>query len=151
MSTRRRGPPQPRSIRRPTKKKPPRVVIWVFSEGKTEEHYLKALERQFRKVIIKPVSEAGVPKTLVPKAKKKRRELKEEAEREGDSYSDSFEVWAVFDRDEHLHVKNARIEAHDNRVFVAFSNPCVEIWAVLHLAAQSATSLIMTASACSRG
>jgi len=41
-------------------------------------------------------------------------------------------VWCVFDRDEHTHASAARQRGKDRHFEVAFSNPCVEIWYILH-------------------
>jgi hypothetical protein len=42
------------------------------------------------------------------------------------------EIWCVFDRDEHPFVDEAIELATRNGIGVAFSNPCFELWFVLH-------------------
>jgi len=42
-------------------------------------------------------------------------------------------VWAVFDCDEHPKISEAMELAAKHRVDVAFSNPCFELWPLLHL------------------
>lgn len=43
------------------------------------------------------------------------------------------EVWCVFDVDEHPKVEEARRMALDNGLRLAMSNPCFELWLILHL------------------
>lgn len=47
-------------------------------------------------------------------------------------------VWCVFDRDEHPRVKDALSRAASLGFEVAFSNPCFELWFLLHFAYSSA-------------
>jgi hypothetical protein len=42
------------------------------------------------------------------------------------------QVWCVFDCDDHPLVSEAIKQATDNGIRVAYSNPCLEIWFVLH-------------------
>ncbi len=73
----------------------------------------------------------ATPLTLVEAA----REAKRIASSEVDSY------WCVFDvesPDTHPYLKEAVIMARDNGIRLAISNPCFEIWLILHLAAQNA-------------
>ena len=51
---------------------------------------------------------------------------------------DFEEIWCVFDRDDHPHVNSALQEARDHGIRVAFSNPCFELWLVLHVEDQTA-------------
>jgi len=80
----------------------------------------------------------GVPKTLVERGAEK----KKQAERDAKSLRDPFlaydEVWCVFDIDEHPNVADARQQARDNDIKLAVSNPCFELWALLHFQHQSA-------------
>lgn len=43
------------------------------------------------------------------------------------------EIWVVFDIDKHPHVNQAREEARQSNVQTAISNPCFELWLLLHL------------------
>ncbi|MEO6195139.1 MAG: RloB family protein [Thermoanaerobaculia bacterium] len=47
-------------------------------------------------------------------------------------------VWCVFDVDEHPHLLDARQKARDNGIDLAVSNPCFELWALLHFQDQTA-------------
>ena len=42
------------------------------------------------------------------------------------------QVWAVFDRDEHPRFKDALMRCRQQGVHVAWSNPCFELWLILH-------------------
>ena len=108
----------------------------VVTEGKnTEPRYLEAFKRihvqprvgrlvesDFRLEII---SGAGVPMTVVDRAIQKRQDLQGSLSRE-----DS--VWAMFDRDDHPKFEEAKRKARDNKVCLAVSNPCFEIWGIYH-------------------
>jgi hypothetical protein len=77
--------------------------------------------------------EAGVPYTLaaqaVEQAKAARRANRGQ---QRNSYEERDQIWAIFDRDEHPRYEDAiaLCTAHD--VHVARSNPCFEIWLILH-------------------
>ncbi|QSB20608.1 RloB domain-containing protein [Pseudomonas sp. 15A4] len=42
-------------------------------------------------------------------------------------------MWAVFDKDEHPEVERAIAIAIESGIDVGFSNPCFELWPLLHL------------------
>jgi hypothetical protein len=48
------------------------------------------------------------------------------------------EVWCVFDIDDHPRVTDAKQQARDNEVNLAISNPCFELWVLLHFQDQRA-------------
>jgi hypothetical protein len=54
------------------------------------------------------------------------------AKRERDENLSFDEVWCVVDVDDHKHLKEAVVTANDNGIKVAVSNPCFELWLVLH-------------------
>lgn len=118
--------------RRPTSL--PRKRIIVYCEGGTEEHYLKSLAAivRGRLVEIEPIGHVGVPDTVVSKAIQRRLELKRASGRStADSFDAQYSVWAVFDKDDH-EVMVAFQRAEVNAVSVAYSNPCFELWGILH-------------------
>jgi hypothetical protein len=49
-----------------------------------------------------------------------------------DSFEEDDEVWAVFDRDEHPRFNEAVMLCQQAGVGIARSNPCFEIWLILH-------------------
>ncbi|MCB9760075.1 MAG: RloB domain-containing protein [Alphaproteobacteria bacterium] len=130
------------SLRRRGPSRPPKTQIWVFCEGeKTEPDYLIWFARQHRheSIEIRPVKGCGVPRTVVEKARDRKRELERLARpHRASSFDGRFEVWVMIDRDEHPQVVEAWVMARDNGIGWAFSNPCVELWGVLHVADQTA-------------
>ena len=48
------------------------------------------------------------------------------------------EVWCVFDTDNHVHLSKAIADAGQSGIKVAVSNPCFELWLVLHVQDQTA-------------
>ena len=73
------------------------------------------------------------PDALVRQAKEHvRRRPRKHAEREFD------EIWCVFDTDNHVHLSQAIAEARQGGIKVAVSNPCFELWLVLHVQDQTA-------------
>jgi hypothetical protein len=47
-------------------------------------------------------------------------------------------VWCVFDIDEHPLIPEAKDQARANGIELAISNPCFELWALLHFQDKSA-------------
>lgn len=92
----------------------------LFScEGKeTEPRYLRALCKELG-LIPDFAAQGGDPSYVVEQA----------SQRHNDEHD---AVWCVFDCNGHKHASAARQRAHDLGFSVAYSNPCVEIWYVLH-------------------
>lgn len=126
-----RSAPTPPSLSRRGAVRQPKIALLIFSEGKnTEPQYLKgfAMAHGNSLVRIEIVAPAGVPVTIVNSAS----EAKLRAARSKDSFSKYDQVWAVFDRDEHENVDQAMSIAKSRGINVAFSNPCFEVWLLLH-------------------
>ena len=122
---------QARQLRRQPQRAP-RHELLVFTEGEvTEVQYLKELERRHRdKVVITIDHRRGVPLTLVEHAAKAReRDLKLQRKQRGTARD---EYWCVFDHDDHPNIPAALELARNNSIEVAFSNPCMELWLLLH-------------------
>ena len=66
----------------------------------------------------------------VAKEHKKRAEAARRAEEDDNLAFDA--VWCVFDVDDHPQVDDARQMARDNGIELAISNPCFELWLLLH-------------------
>lgn len=78
----------------------------------------------------------GTPMALVERAIRVRdAELRDERKGRGKAVD---EVWCVFDFDVHPYVRDAIELAHVNDIEVAASNPCIELWFVLHHEEQTA-------------
>jgi hypothetical protein len=134
---RRRGRPLKRRVGVRT----PRKTLLVFCEGtRTEPEYLEALKREpdvrdAAAVDIRIESSGGgaVPETLVARACEAQRRTREE---EGEI----DEIWCVFDVEwprNHPGLKAAVDEARGNGIHLAVSNPCFELWLILHFQDQN--------------
>lgn len=125
-----------RSLARKRPTKQPLPVVYIFCEGKiTEPHYITSFFRDLckdnRKVIPKIEKAAGVPYTLVEKCVEKKKELLAFGRR--DSLQKRSSVWAVFDVDIHPKLREAIELARANDIAFSLSNPCIEIWGMMHL------------------
>ena len=131
MSRRTRG-----AARRQRFPQPDRRVIRVYTEGKvTEPDYLLKISGRYRATIRVDIAERhGVPKTLVDGAC---REMDSKGRSRG-SVDAPDEIWCVFDRDNHPDIRQSINRARQKGVQVAFSNPCFELWLVLHRQDQNA-------------
>jgi hypothetical protein len=115
-----------------------RRSVLVFTEGKkTEPVYLTHWNRIYREKIIVAVDGFhGAPLSLVQEAAARRTaDLKEARRGRGEAYS---EYWCMFDVDEHPNVAQALELAASTGVSVSVSNPCVELWFLLHFQDQNA-------------
>jgi hypothetical protein len=109
--------------------------LLVVCEGKvTEPSYIEGFERMARNatVAVKIHGEHGDPRKLVEIAKRERDSAKARAEKEEDENLAYDEVWCAFDRDQHERFEDACQMARDNQLELAVSNPCVELWLLLH-------------------
>ncbi|MBT9561263.1 MAG: RloB domain-containing protein [Myxococcales bacterium] len=133
MATHRHAPRRPA---RATAARQPRQRLLVVCEGRvTEPEYLDGLRSHLRNplVTIEVVPGAGVPLTLVKSAKSRKLEAIDRAKREKDDNLLFDQVWCVFDVDDHPHIPDAAQMARDNGIYIAISNPCFELWLLLHV------------------
>jgi hypothetical protein len=117
--------------RRPFREPRPRILI-VCEGTKTEPGYFLALRHREKSAIELDIEPGGVPKTLVEKAARLKRSAEKEARRHKDDNLRYQYVWCVFDVDEHPNLAEAQQQARDNGIDVAISNPCFELWILLH-------------------
>ncbi|WP_326554283.1 RloB family protein [Micromonospora sp. NBC_01813] len=131
-----------KDLRRRTATRPERRTIVIFCEGEASEpDYLNALKRlpdirDNTAINIEIDPERGVPLTLVKRA----------VERSADDEVD--ECWCVFDVEwpkHHPHLVRAIRLAAEHGVRLAVSNPCFELWLILHF--QDQTAFLTTAEA----
>ncbi len=75
-----------------------------------------------------------MPRTIATKAVEYARSegLAKSSRRKKSSFERKDEVWAVFDRDDHPYFDEAVKGCLVNGVRVARSNPCFELWLILH-------------------
>jgi hypothetical protein len=117
----------------------PKPVILLVCEGSvTEPSYFKALRDHLELtstfVEIVPGNICGShPKSIVDYAKSRKPEFEID-----DEAIEGKNIWCVFDRDEHAKIDDALKKAKDNDFGIAFSNPCFELWYLLHFEFQSA-------------
>lgn len=110
----------------------PRRQLLVFVEGeRTEDGYFKFWWRRHRdKVIVSIDGRHGTPMTLVELAvARKEQEQRDERRGRGPAHD---EVWCVFDVDTHPHLNDAILLAKRHSIGIAVSNPCFELWFILH-------------------
>jgi hypothetical protein len=124
--------------RRPLSGQPSRLEFLVFVEGLvTEEDYLTHWHRRYRRSASVEIHEfRGTPMALVEKASQAKA-TNERAERRGRGRAHD-QVWCVFDVDEHPRLGEAIELAAQEDINLAISNPCIELWFLLHFEPQSA-------------
>jgi hypothetical protein len=124
-----------KDLRRKIASRPERKTIVVFCEGEASEpDYINALKRLPNvrgntAVNIEVATERGVPLTLV------RRAVHRVADDEVD------ECWCVFDVEwprNHPNLNEAMSLADEHGIRLAVSNPCFELWLILHFEDQTA-------------
>jgi RloB-like protein len=114
----------------------PKVELVIVCEGRnTEPQYFKDCIAHYSAGMVRLalVVGAGVPKTLVDRAINERKKLIAKQKASQDSFDLCFRVWAVFDRDAHPGIPEAFESARLNSIDVGFSDPCFELWPILHL------------------
>jgi RloB-like protein len=120
----------------------PKRRILVVCEGQvTEREYLQNFKHAVRnpRAHVQVAKEHGVPLTVVQDAQRLRDEAATEAKRLQDQNLRYDEVWAVYDTDDHPHLPEARRLAEQQGIKLAISNPCFELWALLHFQDQRAS------------
>ena len=124
----------PRSRRRKNRaSRKQKTVFRLHVEGKvTEREYFQCVKSP--DIHLSFAQSAGLdPKSLVQKA---RAELRLRNPRDTNNSFD--ELWCVFDVDQHERLAEALSDARNSGINVAVSNPCFELWLVLHVRDQNA-------------
>lgn len=119
---------------RPTGNRWPRARFFLFCEGKnTEPDYFDHLRRSVRDALVEVsvVGAVGTPFTIASRAVERKKEAMRSSG--GDSYEKHDRYWAVFDRDEHPRFDEAVTLCEGNDIGIARSNPCFEVWLILHV------------------
>lgn len=122
--------PSSDSLRRKKHTREPKKLFMIFCEGaNTERRYFDALRRSCGQALIEvrtngPSGDAfPCAEAAVKKAKKKK----------SNSWQDGDEVWAVFDRDQAERFNEAIALCEKHGIGIGRSNPCFEVWLILHL------------------
>ncbi len=133
--SRRRTP----NLKRKNPRLEPKRRFILFCEGeKTEIEYFEAIRRICSSTLIAVGTHGGVgvPYTIAEKAVERAKALgltpKSRGKGKKDSYEERDEVWAVFDRDDHPRFDEAVRDCEKQNVRVGRSNPCFELWLILH-------------------
>ncbi|WP_419918417.1 RloB family protein [Candidatus Poriferisocius sp.] len=127
-------------MKRPTKSPPKRIpgkreqrrVIHILTEGAvTERDYLNIWRQDNRNVHIQFDRDSGKsPLNIVKQAITKQKYSRRSKSAHRDS--DFDEIWCVFDVDQHSNLQDALDLAQEHNISVALSNPCFELWLILH-------------------
>ncbi|EHR5761181.1 RloB domain-containing protein [Vibrio parahaemolyticus] len=132
-----------RSIQRRNKpSKKPKVKIIAYCEGKnTEPHFINDFSTKFGNnlVSVRCIAAAGTPLTIVDSCVAEKKAQDKLYRKSKDPLDKNYQVWAVFDRDDHPYIPETFDKAQGNGIKVAFSNPCFELWPYLHIADQNAS------------
>ncbi|HRI70555.1 MAG TPA: RloB family protein [Polyangium sp.] len=115
-----------------------RLYVVVVEGAKTEPKYFNALQEHDlipkHKVhieVVSPIDHKSAPKYLIACAEEKFNSIK--------SRLPDDECWIVFDVDKHSgsdrieQIYSALHDAENQKWFVALSNPCFEVWHLLHI------------------
>jgi len=115
-------------IRRKGSKRDPKAKFFLFCEGQnTEPDYFSAVRNElYGAVLVEIKGGVGEPRTVAEKARDHIRQKRK------NSFQEKDKVWAVFDRDDHQKFDEAVGICEANEIGVARSNPCFELWLVLH-------------------
>jgi hypothetical protein len=139
MVSRRRNDDRPIGRRGPSRM-PKRRILIVCEGRETERRYFEAFQHAVRnpRVHVKVARETGVPTTVVECAIELRAEAEQEAKHQRDDNLLWDEVWGVFDVDDHPNLELAIARGAASGIKLAVSNPCFELWALLHFQDQRA-------------
>lgn len=128
MTLMRKVPPRLLTRNKATRKA--RFSITIFTEGKcTEREYFEHVKRHAKNSLVSVNGPCGVPKTIIEKAIEHRKYILRGRK---DSFEKGDQIWAVFDCDEH-DLSGVFQMARDHSIRVAYSNPCFELWGILHI------------------
>ena len=116
----------------------PKVQFTLFCEGrKTEPQYFKALKSydSGSLISIQFGDKGRAPITLAEKAVRfvKSARLTRGKRGRRNLFEEHDQAWVVFDRDEHERFHEAVSLCERNGIGVARSNPCFEVWLILHM------------------
>ncbi|MEZ4317157.1 MAG: RloB family protein [Myxococcota bacterium] len=113
-------------------REPKRRLLVVCEGARTEPDYIDGFTRASGDAIVelRVLGGVGAPITIVATAKALREDGTAKAK--SDPNEAFNEVWCVFDRDEHPSFKEAIDMAQANGLKLAISNPCFELWLLLH-------------------
>lgn len=124
-----------RSLRRRAPTRQPRQRFLLFCEGMvTERDYFEHVRRVLKDYLltIEVAKDRGDPLKLVEAAIEARNRADQSARRDRDDNLRYDQVWCIIDVDEHHRLDSALKLASTENIRVALSNPCFELWLLLH-------------------
>ena len=120
-----------RRTRRPDHRRPLRRRLLVLTQGKvTEPAYLDRIRQQYRHVVVVVKDCPKSPPQMLDVAMGERAKAARSREDRFDS------TWVVFDAEERpdeVMLRTLRQKAAQQDILLAWSNPCFEVWLLLHL------------------
>jgi len=112
-------------------------IIIIICEGETEVKYFNGFKTRYSNMRIRPLNPNYTDaKNLVDEAIKEQSELKKKIDNSIKSHS----VWCAFDVDEKdsQAIREAIEKADKHLIKIALSNPCLELWYLIHYQNQTA-------------
>jgi RloB-like protein len=128
-------------LRRRAPQLEPRPHLLIICEGKvTEPSYLRGLKEaeEIRLVDVIIDDQGGTPKTLVERGVARMKAANKAAKGARDESLRYDEIWCIFDVDDHPKLMDAKQQAEAHGLKIAVSNPCFELWLLLHFKDQRA-------------
>jgi hypothetical protein len=125
-----------RSISRKKPSREPRARFLLICEGEvTEPEYFRYVKEALRDHLLTvEISKThGNPLQLVEEAVARTRTATRRARKDRDDNLLYDQVWCVMDVDNHPQLSAAKALAEKNSIRLAISNPCFELWPLLHL------------------
>lgn len=111
--------------RRVERKKVERKIIYVVCEGKTEKNYFEKFRtrRNGLNIIVKTCGKTNA-KGIISFAKYQKKEI--------DFNTEKDSIWCAFDSDLNKRLDELCRGALRDGINIAMSNPCIELWFLLH-------------------
>lgn len=130
-----------RSLKRRGARFTPRTRFLLLCEGKvTEPEYFAYVRQELRDrlIQIQVAPDTGDPLDLVNAALNHRKAADERSRQARDDNLRFDQVWCIMDVDSHSRLTAACKLAATEGIHLAISNPCFELWALLHFSPQEA-------------
>jgi len=122
--------------RRPASRNIEKIILIACEGSKTEPLYFNSIRQDLRsrtlKIIVIPAQNKTDPSSIIDRVIEERKKLKDDGR-----WTNRDSAWAVFDGDEHIEKsleswQNAMIKAQTKQIKLAITNPCFELWYLIH-------------------
>jgi hypothetical protein len=127
----------PRKLnRRPPSRDIVRKIVIACEGSKTEPGYFESIRKELRlrtlQIIVLRHQGRTDPRSIIERVVEARQEMKRKQ-----AWTDGDSAWAVFDGDEHIEQspenwKSAIVLATKQKIQLAITNPCFELWYLIH-------------------